>query len=333
MSTVLNRTIRLFEHVASATGSSGPRVDRAAGVILGVKVLGKESANGRTYSESAMRDAARLYEGARVNIDHDRKEPYRERGLTEEFGTLKNVRLKPSGVYADLYFVRSHPLAEFVAEKAERFPDKLGLSHNADGEGRRQGDRYIVESIRSVNSVDLVLQPATNRGLFESRGGHYPGRAAMEDALREADRGVHFGPRTRRLMESLGAAGDGTAFSDDVLAQFDRLLPESMEGLNEAYEAAALELVRLERTPGDLAECIQCLAQRRVQHEGEIERRVELEQSLPDSDRDREAVIESVTRELDRKRGRRTSLKESASAPLESYPATTEEFKRAMRYF
>ena len=37
------------------------RVDRSAGLIRGVKILGRHSKNGRTYSENAMRQAVELY--------------------------------------------------------------------------------------------------------------------------------------------------------------------------------------------------------------------------------------------------------------------------------
>ena len=46
------------------------RVDRQAGVIRGVKVLGLESRNGRTYLPEALAQAAQLYEDAKVNVNH-----------------------------------------------------------------------------------------------------------------------------------------------------------------------------------------------------------------------------------------------------------------------
>jgi hypothetical protein len=149
--------------------SDSPAIDKENGVVRGVKVLGRESANSRTYSDQAMDDAARLYEGTEVNIDHDRKEPHRERGLLEGFGVLKNVSRKSDGVYADLHFLKSHPATNLFLERADRFPDKIGLSHNADGKANRKGGRLIVESISRVNSVDVVRNPATNKGLFESK--------------------------------------------------------------------------------------------------------------------------------------------------------------------
>lgn len=150
--------------------SPNAKIDKAAGIVRGVRVLGRESRNGRTYSDKAMNDAARLYEGAPVNIDHDRKEPHRERGLLEGFGELRNTANKGEFVEGDLHYPKSHPATPLFEEMAERFPNKVGLSHNADGKSRREKGKEIVESIDRVISVDVVRSPATNKGLWESEG-------------------------------------------------------------------------------------------------------------------------------------------------------------------
>jgi phenylpyruvate tautomerase PptA (4-oxalocrotonate tautomerase family) len=103
------------------------------------------------------------------------------------------VRLEADGVYADLHYLTRHPLAEMIAEAAERMPEALGLSHNAEGRTTRQGDAEIVEEITRVVSVDLVSDPATTLGLFESlAAAHYDrvldGRP-LADAV-SADSGV-----------------------------------------------------------------------------------------------------------------------------------------------
>jgi len=161
----MSHAINLLETVYSPAA----KIDREAGIVRGVKVLGQESVNGRSYSDQAMNDAARLYEGAEVNIDHDRKEPHRERGLLEGFGVLKGASRNADGVFADLHYLKSHPAANVFLERAERFPEKIGLSHNADGRASRKGGKTVIESIAKVNSVDVVRNPATNKGLFESK--------------------------------------------------------------------------------------------------------------------------------------------------------------------
>ncbi len=144
-------------------------VDRESGVIRGVRILGRESKNGRTYSERALREAKDFYEGIKVNIDHpDRSNPNQERSFTSFIGQLDSCRVEESGVYGDLNIAKKHTDAEFVFEAAERFPKLFGLSHNAEGELVQRDGGWVVESIDCVHSVDIVSQPATNAGLFES---------------------------------------------------------------------------------------------------------------------------------------------------------------------
>lgn len=154
-----------------AIGRESRRVDREAGIIYGVRVLGRESKKGRTYSDQAMGDAVRLYEGIPVYVDHpNRSAPDADRGMRDVFGELRSVRKDGDAIIADLHFLRSHEIAEQICESAERFPQKFGLSHNARGNIMRANGGYVVESIEEVRSVDIVSRPATNRGLFESEG-------------------------------------------------------------------------------------------------------------------------------------------------------------------
>src|SRR5262249_2570924 len=149
--------------------SDSHTVDRDAGVIRGVKVLGRHSRNGREYSDRALDEAAKFYEGIGVNLNHpDRRETNVERSVEAGFGWLAGIAVKADGVYADLHYLRSHPQAAVIVEAAERNPQRFGLSHNAEGKVARRGDKIIVESIEKVRSVDVVQNPASNRGLFES---------------------------------------------------------------------------------------------------------------------------------------------------------------------
>ena len=154
------------------------RVDRDKGIIHGVKVVGLQSPNthgvdgaeGTVYSRKALEEAARLYEGAPVNIDHpDRSKPKSDRSSNDRFGRLQGVELRPDGLYADLHYLKSHPMAERVTEAAERMPDLFALSHNAYGRGEVREGRYVVSEIPEVRSVDLVADGGTNKSLFESK--------------------------------------------------------------------------------------------------------------------------------------------------------------------
>jgi hypothetical protein len=151
------------------TFSDTPQVDREAGVIRGVKILGRTSRNHRVYTDAALNQAAYLYEGLAVNLDHPvPSQAGAGRAVAEGFGWLTSVGVREAGVFGDLHYLRSHPQAEMIAEAAERNPRRFGLSHNAVGQVRHRDGQCIVEAIDKVHSVDIVQNPATSSGLFES---------------------------------------------------------------------------------------------------------------------------------------------------------------------
>lgn len=149
--------------------TTGGRIDREAGIIRDVKILGKVSKNRREYTDAALREAAGHYDGIRVNLNHPDKAAIKSnRGIQDWIGSLEHVVVRDDGVYGNLCMLKSHPFAPAVFEAAERYPNKFGLSHNADVVGFHAGGKAIVESVEKVRSVDLVQNPATTGGLFES---------------------------------------------------------------------------------------------------------------------------------------------------------------------
>lgn len=160
-------TIEPLIEYASSRGMS-PRVDRRNGRIFGVKVLGLQSRNGRVYRPEAIAAAAPLYENVKVNVNHPKARPHEARDYQDRLGCLRNVRATADGLFGDLYFNPHHPLADQLAWDAEHAPENVGLSHNVQARTRRQGEQVIVEAIECVTSVDLVADPATTRGLYES---------------------------------------------------------------------------------------------------------------------------------------------------------------------
>ena len=145
------------------------RVDQQAGVIRGVKLLGLESRNGRTYLPEALSQAARLYESAKVNVNHPKGNPTGPRDYQDRIGTIRHATVRPGeGLFGDFHFNPKHALAEQLMWDAERAPENVGFSHNVEARVGRRGDRVVVEAITRVQSVDLVADPATTRGLFES---------------------------------------------------------------------------------------------------------------------------------------------------------------------
>lgn len=146
------------------------RVDRQQGVVRGVKILGLQSRNGRTYRPEALAAAVPLYEGARVNVNHPKGGPHAPRDYQDRIGQIRNVAAGRDGLFADLHFNPKHALAEQLIWDAEHAPENVGFSHNVEARTSRRGERVVVEAIVRVESVDLVADPATTRGLFESAG-------------------------------------------------------------------------------------------------------------------------------------------------------------------
>ena len=72
------------------------RVDRQAGVIRGVRVLGRISKNGREYTAEAVRNAVGLYEGRAVNLDHP-DSANRDRSVSSRIGWLSGVKQSSDG--------------------------------------------------------------------------------------------------------------------------------------------------------------------------------------------------------------------------------------------
>jgi hypothetical protein len=148
------------------------RVDRAAGVIRGVKLLGLTSRNGRRYRENALAEAVALYEGAKVNINHPKGHPLAPRDYQDRLGVVRGVEFRSGdGLFGDLHFNPRHALSEQLVWDAEHAPQNVGMSHNVLARTSREGDVTVVEKITKVQSIDLVADPATTSGLYEQEEG------------------------------------------------------------------------------------------------------------------------------------------------------------------
>lgn len=315
----------LLHEITFTPKSRQPSIRPDDGVIEGVRILGRNSKNGRTYSDKAMREAAKFYDGCEVNIDHpgdkSRSSAVMERGLAEGFGELRNISVRDDGVYGDLHYLKSHPMAPQVVERAERFPSKVGLSHNAEGEVSTRGSRTVVEGIRRVISVDVVARPATNRSLFESEANSmtrttvrqiverlFPARAArllreVEDAA-AADKPVDV-PSEATADEEIKAAFRAmvmAVFDDegldaqatlqkirDILRSQEKLLGGSSSNSGTGNGASP---------PDELEEEVASLQQRLAAKEAELESRALLESLDIEADQTRLAALAAVPADL-----------------------------------
>ena len=161
----------LYETVHTACDAV--RIDREAGVLFGVKIIGCDSRNGRHYPNDTLRNAIPLYENSKVNLDHPDGDPRKSRSYRARFGMIRNVHLRENdGLYADFWFNPKHSMAEQLLWDAEHAPDNVGFSHNVEAVVKRPQTAVpssaLVEKIVAVRSVDLVADPAATQGLFES---------------------------------------------------------------------------------------------------------------------------------------------------------------------
>lgn len=174
--TSMSRIINIVEDIVKGL----PKVAAVAVVARGektppptipnCKILGFKSRNNRVYAQEAVQAAAHKYEGVKVNLDHNTGTDPRK--FSERFGRMVNVRFQPGqGLFGDLQYNPKHPLAEAFCWWIKNDPTAIGLSHNATAEVKNTAEGgEIVTEIRDVDSVDLVADPATTKGLFESYG-------------------------------------------------------------------------------------------------------------------------------------------------------------------
>jgi len=194
--------------VESSSGTVGS-VDREKRIIHGTKILGKFSQNthglegieGTEYTDAALDKAITLYEGKKSYADHpSRTNPNTERATRDLVGIHRNVRREKDGLYSDFHYRSSH---NYLADDAEQMPDALGFSHNSVGSGRIANRKYMVESIDKVRSIDLVTQPATTRGLYESE------ETMATKTVAEALKPLKLGAKIeKQLFEDFGMASD-----------------------------------------------------------------------------------------------------------------------------
>lgn len=190
----LNDHFVLFEQSA---GSGAVELDEANGILRNVLVCGRSSPNcprmpgkgpqpihGTKYTDAAFKKAIPLYEGITVRINHEPRDvppaQRRDRDAWDALGNLRNVRLTPEGLRADLHYDRTHKFAPTLIEEYSRKLRRFGLSHHAAGGGPVKDGWLIVESIPYVRSVDIVDGSATTTSLYESHSPHREGRTVIK---------------------------------------------------------------------------------------------------------------------------------------------------------
>lgn len=214
------------------------KVDAQNGVLYGVKLLGENSRNKRRYSKEAMKRAVSKYDEVNSYVDHpDRERLSEDRKFQAWSGVFRSPRyVEGKGIFADLHLRQKGAYFEGIIEAAQKFPTALGFSHIAEGESTLDGETEIIESIREVFSVDLVMDPATTAGIFESR---------QHDHLREAVEALPEYEGRELLVEILDNSymRDGMGFGadkpTDPVGQLTALVGQLTAALADALKSIA----------------------------------------------------------------------------------------------
>lgn len=236
------RPVRVQESYALAAKLVESEAGEAEGLEWEVDIIRPGlSANGVFYPAETLREAAPLFEGARVYAFDDEPRGHKKSALEKSpsqlAGWIDGVGTRGDGtVHGTLHFLRegmSDTTRLRIVDAWKRGKkDLFGLSIDAAGMARKTeiGGRSVqlVESIRVVDSVDVVLRPAA--------GGRFTRLVASATATDNLpEEGKQMSKKTKRLMRVLEAR------RPEALAGIDRESVEFGELAAVATEAELLE--------------------------------------------------------------------------------------------
>jgi len=159
-------TVELLEHQEKCLNEAF--LDKENSVIKNVVLLGAVSKNNRVYAPKVMEEAVPLYDSVRAFANHPSFDGNRKnlRDIRDLIGKFVFPKFEDNKIKADLKLL---PNANWVMEIAETMPETVGFSHNVLGIVAQKDGMEVVETIKSVRSVDLVTAPATTVSMFESK--------------------------------------------------------------------------------------------------------------------------------------------------------------------
>lgn len=215
-------TVRLTERVVFQGGKvRRPGVDGYAGaypIVEGVLICGAKSANKRRYLPEAFAgDRIHRYKNRPVFLNHGKGRESRQ--YQDKVATLENERIRSDGMpVGDLAVNPRHPFAEAFLWDAEHKPNSCGMSHVAHCETREASDGWTeVTEVVEVESVDVVVDPATTKGLHESKNKGQQAMTTLRKFLEShtaAFKDADTQKRLRKALVEMDDAGDMASMSD-----------------------------------------------------------------------------------------------------------------------
>lgn len=155
------------------------RLDPENKIVFNVALLRSISENGRRYSENAMQNFADLSEGKKAYLNHDDKT--KPRSIRDLLGFFDSVRVDGDVIRGSLHYLETY--SDLIESIVEKNPNLVGFSPHLFGDVMARDDGINeVLSVGVVESIDLVTEPATTTGLFESlREGKMKDEESLED--------------------------------------------------------------------------------------------------------------------------------------------------------
>ena len=139
-------------------------------VVSGVSVLGPTSKNKRRYSIEVQKESLSVFEGAKAYLNHPAgREMGDSRRVQDLIGEHKNLRVSGDRTFSDLHLIDNQTTREHVVPIIKQKPHLVGNSIVVRGVSERAKDGWEdVTKILEVRSIDVVAEPATTNGLYES---------------------------------------------------------------------------------------------------------------------------------------------------------------------
>lgn len=196
-------------------GFSGGKVDRTGPypVVRGVLLCGPTSANRRRYRREAFAgDRVKRYDNRPVFLNHGKGGESRD--YQDKVATIENARHRDDGMpVGDLAVNPKHPFAEAFLFDAEHKPGACGMSHVAHCQTAHAADGWEdVTEMVEAESVDVVVGPATTKGLFESKGaGVFTFKKLAEWVAKHPKATSKQALKAKKLGEDLDGMGGGMA--------------------------------------------------------------------------------------------------------------------------
>lgn len=259
--------IRSFEHIMDLSEALGPSfLSKEKGVIENVVILTGEkvSRNKTFYTQKALSEAVKRYEGAKMFIDHPEKGKEGARSVRDLGGTYRNIRIEENKfLKADLHLLPNDNVRNLVFPLAEAKLPGVGLSIRDRGRGREEDGIFLVEGFSKTNgySIDLVTEASVNENLFESDEGGDDmklSEATLEDlqaenaALVEKIRGDERQAVLKELEEKIKGGEDATK----ILSQGKKLILLAEAGLPGDIVDKVKKIIEPESVSLEVAESI-----------------------------------------------------------------------------